>query len=78
MIPAFAVGRAQSLLYAIYRLKQRREIPDLPIYLNSPMAIDMTDIYHRHRAEYCLSQEECVGMCQVATMVRSVESRRDR
>ncbi len=73
VVPAFAVGRAQSLLYAIYRLKQRREIPDLPIYLNSPMAIDMTDIYHRHRAEHRLSQEECVGMCRVATMVRSVE-----
>lgn len=73
VIPAFAVGRAQSLLYAIYRLKQRREIPDLPIYLNSPMAIDMTEIYHRHRAEHHLSEEECVGMCRVATMVRSVE-----
>ena len=76
VIPAFAVGRAQSLLYAIYRLKQRREIPDLPIYLNSPMAIDMTDIYHRHRREHRLSREECAGMCQVATMVRSVEESR--
>jgi metallo-beta-lactamase family protein len=69
VIPAFAVGRAQSLLYAIYRLKQRREIPDMPIYLNSPMAVDMTEIYH-------LSQEECIGMCRVATMVRSVEESR--
>ncbi len=76
VVPAFAVGRAQSLLYAIYRLKQRREIPDLPIFLNSPMAIDMTDIYHRHRAEHRLSQEECIGMCRVATMVRSVEASR--
>lgn len=42
VVPAFAVGRAQSLLFAIYRLKQRGEIPDLPVYLNSPMAIDMT------------------------------------
>ena len=73
VIPAFAVGRAQSLLYAIHRLMQRREIPELPIYLNSPMAIDMTEIYHRHQAEHRLSQEECVGMCRVATMVRSVE-----
>lgn len=73
VVPAFAVGRAQSLLYAIYRLKQRRQIPDLPIYLNSPMATDMTEIYHRHRSEHRLSQEECIGMCQVATMVRGVE-----
>jgi metallo-beta-lactamase family protein len=76
VVPAFAVGRAQSLLYAIYRLKQRSEIPDLPIYLNSPMAIDMTDIYHRHRAEHRLSAEECAGMIGVATMIRTTDESR--
>ena len=76
VIPAFAVGRAQSLLYAIYRLRQRSEIPDVPVYLNSPMAIDMTDIYHRHRAEHRLSAQECNGMARVATMVRSTEESR--
>lgn len=76
VIPAFAVGRAQSLLYAIYRLKARAAIPDLPVFLNSPMAIDMTDIYHRHRAEHRLSMEECIGMCTVAKMVRTVEESR--
>lgn len=34
VIPAFAVGRAQALLYAIYRLKTSKQIPDLPVYLN--------------------------------------------
>ena len=76
VIPAFALGRAQSLLYAIYRLKQRAEIPDLPVYLNSPMAVDMTDIYHRHRAAHRLSLDECTGMCGVAKMVRTVEESR--
>ncbi|MBI2728461.1 MAG: MBL fold metallo-hydrolase [Polaromonas sp.] len=76
VIPAFAVGRAQSLLYSIYRLKERSEIPDMPVYLNSPMAIDMTDLYHRYRAEHRLSSEECIGMCQVAKMVRTVDESR--
>jgi metallo-beta-lactamase family protein len=76
VIPAFAVGRTQSLLYAIYRLKKERHIPDLPVYLNSPMAIDMTAIYHRHRLEHRLSIEECTGMWQVARMVRSTEESR--
>lgn len=76
VIPAFAVGRAQSLLYAIYRLKARAAIPDLPVFLNSPMAIDMTEIYHRHRAEHRLSVEECSGMSHVAKMVRTVEESR--
>ena len=35
-------------MYAIHRLKSRREIPDLPVYLNSPMAADATAIYRRH------------------------------
>ncbi len=76
VVPAFAVGRAQALLYAIYRLKARAAIPDLPVFLNSPMAIDMTEIYHRHRAEHRLSVEECSGLCHVATMTRTVEESR--
>ena len=76
LIPAFAVGRAQALLYSVNRLKNRSEIPDLPIFLNSPMAIDMTEIYLRYRAEHRLSQEECSAMGRVATMVRTVEESR--
>lgn len=76
VVPAFAVGRAQLLLYMLYRLKTRGAIPDLPVFLNSPMAIDMTEIYHRHRVEHRLSPEECDGMCKVAKMVRTVEESR--
>ena len=76
VIPAFALGRAQALLYAIYRLKKSHAIPDIPVFLNSPMAIDMTEIYHRHRAEHRLSVEECHGLCHVAKMVRTVEESR--
>lgn len=76
LIPSFALGRAQTLLYSIWRLKSRGAIPDLPVFLNSPMAIDMTEIYHRHRTEHRLSIEECQGMCHVAKMVRTVEESR--
>jgi len=76
VIPAFAVGRTQALLHAIYRLKMNQQIPDVPVYLNSPMAIDMTEIYHRHRAEHRLSREDCEGMCHVARMVRTAEESR--
>ena len=76
VIPAFAVGRAQALLFAIYRLKARGEIPDVPVYLNSPMAVDMTEIYRKHHVEHRLSDEECRGLCQVAKMVSTVEDSR--
>lgn len=76
VIPAFALGRAQGLLYSIWRLKSRGAIPDLPVFLNSPMAIDMTEIYHRHRTEHRLTVEQCQGMCHVAKMVRTVDESR--
>ncbi|HKW39492.1 MAG TPA: MBL fold metallo-hydrolase [Burkholderiales bacterium] len=74
VIPSFAVGRAQSLLYNIHRLKSEGAIPaDLPVYLNSPMAADATEIYHRHRAEHRLTPEQCRAMCAVATVVNTAE-----
>jgi metallo-beta-lactamase family protein len=76
VVPAFAVGRAQTLLYMLHRLKQRGAIPDLPVFLDSPMAIDMTAIYHRHRDEHRLSPQECAGMCGVAQMVRTPQQSR--
>ena len=73
VIPAFAVGRAQALLYLVAILKRDRRIPDLPVFLNSPMAADTTEIYHRHRSEHRLDVEQCRAMCTAARVVNSVE-----
>lgn len=73
VIPAFAVGRAQGILLQIARLEQRGDIPAVPVFLNSPMAIDATDIYHRFHDEHHVSLEECRAMYSIATLVRSVE-----
>lgn len=73
VIPAFAVGRAQGLMLHIARLRQRGEIPAVPVYLNSPMAIKATDIYHRHHDEHHVSDAECQAMYELATMVRTVD-----
>lgn len=73
VIPAFAVGRAQGLLLLIARLRERGEIPEIPVFLNSPMAIEATNIYQRHHDEHQVSLQECQAMYSLATMVRSVE-----
>jgi metallo-beta-lactamase family protein len=73
VVPAFAVGRAQALLYLLGSLKQQGRIPDLPVFLNSPMAADVTQIYHRHAADHRLDAEQCRLMCQTARVINSVE-----
>ena len=73
VVPAFAVGRAQLLLLLIARLKAKRIIPDIPVFLNSPMATDVTRIYDAHRDEHRLTEAECATMCAAARFVNSVE-----
>jgi len=73
VIPAFAVGRAQMLLWAIAQLRAQRRIVDMPVYLNSPMAADATEIYVRHAGEHRLSAAQCEAMCRSATIVNTVE-----
>ena len=73
VIPSFAVGRAQALLYCLHLLRQQHRIPDLPAFLNSPMAADATHIYERHRAEHRLNPEQCAAMGSAARIVNSVE-----
>lgn len=73
VIPAFAVGRTQMLLHYIRLLKDAGSIPDIPIYLNSPMAVDATDIFVRYHAEHRLTLEQCEAACNVAKIVRNAE-----
>ncbi len=48
IVPAFAVGRTQTLIYYFNKLMASGAIPTLPIYVDSPMAISVTDLYERH------------------------------
>lgn len=59
IVPAFAVGRAQHLLHILTQLAHQRRIPDLPIFLDSPMAIDATGLFFAHAGEHRLTPEEC-------------------
>ncbi len=52
VIPAFTIGRTQTLLYVIRDLKEKNMIPDLPIFVDSPMATHVTDIFCRHIGEF--------------------------
>jgi metallo-beta-lactamase family protein len=58
LMASFAVGRAQQLIYLLQVLKRDDRIPDLPIYLDSPMSCDATSIYRHYRADHDLSEGE--------------------
>lgn len=73
VIPAFAVGRAQSLMFHLQRLKKSRRIPDVPVFLDSPMAVDASEIFCKHIADHKLIARECRDACAVARYVQSVE-----
>ncbi len=74
VIPAFAVGRAQSLLYHFAKLKQAGRLALVPIYLDSPMAINASDLLCAHPDDHRLTPEDCRAACYVATYVRDVEA----
>ena len=52
VVPAFAVGRTQEILFTLHALEQAGEIPELPVFVDSPMAVDATPIFLAHREEH--------------------------
>jgi len=70
LLPTFAVGRAQALMLVLQRLRAAGDIPeDLPIYLDSPMAQEATEIYLRHRKLLRLNASEARSLCDGVTAV---------
>ncbi|NQV84068.1 MAG: MBL fold metallo-hydrolase [Rhodospirillales bacterium] len=74
IIPAFAVGRTQSILYYIYELRKAGAIPAaVSIFLDSPMAINATQFLQKHKNEHRLAEKLCADVCQVAQYVHTAE-----
>lgn len=73
ILPAFAVGRAQTLLLLLEQLLEAGRIPKIPIFLNSPMAVDATGLLCAYMDEHRLPQAQCDRVCGIATYVNSVE-----
>ena len=81
IVPAFAVGRTQELVYALHRLMVARKLPSLPIFVDSPLAVNASEIFRAH--EECFDEEtrqfirsdrhKAVFGFDVITFIRSVE-----
>jgi len=71
IIPAFAVGRAQTILYCLYKLKKQGSIPHVSVFLDSPMAIKASKLLCDFPQELRISATECNDMLQQATFINS-------
>lgn len=74
VIPAFAIGRTQSLLYQLWALKSVGKIQLVPIFVDSPMATNATDLMALHMDDHRLAPAICREAFSMATYVRDVES----
>lgn len=77
IIPSFAVERAQEVLFLISKLRRNGRIPrKIPIYLDSPMAVNVTEVMTRYVDWLSITHKECEEACGEVEMVTSVEESR--
>jgi metallo-beta-lactamase family protein len=77
LIPSFAVGRAQTVLFCLHEIFRNGLAPEVPVYVNSPMATSVTELF-RHSDDYHrLTSQQCNAVCDIARYVRSVDDSRE-
>ena len=69
IIPSFAVERVQAMMYLIWQLKKENRIPDIPYVIDTPMGINVLEVFKENRLWHKLSFEECEAMCKVFTLI---------
>ncbi|WP_298370578.1 MBL fold metallo-hydrolase [uncultured Lutibacter sp.] len=73
IIPTFSVERAQEIIYLLSLLKQKNKLPKIPIYLDSPMGVNATDVYFSHSNNHKLSSEDIKNMIDTVQLISDVE-----
>ena len=72
IIPAFAVGRTQEIVYALNKLEAEADIPSLPIFVDSPLAVNVTEVFRMHPGEW---DEETRAFLAEGTRINPFDSR---
>ncbi|MDX2056791.1 MAG: MBL fold metallo-hydrolase [Gemmatimonadales bacterium] len=78
LIPSFAVGRTQELVYSLHHLARTGAIPDIPVFVDSPLAVDATTVFRMHpevfdRREKLFERTDQVFDFSMVRYVRSVD-----
>jgi metallo-beta-lactamase family protein len=82
VVPAFAIGRTQELIWTIRKLEDEGRLRPVPVYIDSPMAINVTDIYCRHPEDHDLDmkllmdEKRCPLCCRQYHLTRDASESR--
>lgn len=73
IVPGFAVERIQMLMYLLWKLRKAHEIPNLPLYMDSPMGKNVLDIFHHNQSWHKLPTDDCNEMCKDIRLIKSID-----
>ncbi len=73
IIPSFAVERTQMLMYLLWQLRSKGEIPNIPVYMDSPMGSRVLDVFENNPQWHKLSMNDCIEMCHEIKEVKTIQ-----
>ena len=73
IIPSFAVERAQALMYILWKLKKEKAIPNIPVYMDSPIGKNVLDVFRMNTEWHKLPINECIKMCKDIILVKTIQ-----
>jgi metallo-beta-lactamase family protein len=73
IIPSFAVERTQSLMYLLWKLRKKGAIPNIPVYMDSPMGTNVLTVFENNLSWHKLSLDECREMCKDIKLIESIQ-----
>ncbi len=74
VIPTFSVERAQEIIYLLSILKRQNKLPQIPIYLDSPMGVNATEVYFKYHNSHKLSPEDIKSMISTVQLISDVNT----
>jgi len=77
IVPTFSVERAQEIIYLLSVLKRNKLLPKIPIYLDSPMGVNATNVYFNHPGDHKLTEEDKKSMLTTVKLIKDLHASRE-
>lgn len=69
LIPSFAVERVQTVMYLLWQLKIEQKLPNIPLIIDTPMGINVLEVFQNNTSWLKINPQECEDMCKIFTFV---------